>query len=120
MNIVADILVAVVALQHVGFLVLEMFLWTKPKGLKTFRMTQEQANFSAPLAANMGLYNGFLAGGLVFALITTNPLESLRMKCFFLGCIIIAGIFGGASVNKRIFFVQTLPAAIALILVLTT
>ena len=113
---IANFLVALVAALHVYFLVLEMFLWTKPLGLKTFRNTQEKANDSAVLAANQGLYNGFLAAGLVWGLIQPMPALGFQIKVFFLFCVIVAGIYGAVSVSKRILFVQAAPAALALIL----
>lgn len=116
MRIVADILVALVALLHVYFLVLEMFLWTKPLGLKTFANTQEKANDTAVLAANQGLYNGFLAAGLVWGLLYAFPPVALEIKTFFLPCVIVAGAYGAWSVSRRILFVQAAPAALALAL----
>ncbi len=112
----ADALVVLVALLHVWFLVLEMFLWTKPLGLQTFRNTLEHARESATLAANQGLYNGFLAAGLVWGLGTARPAEALAIKTFFLGCVLTAAIFGAATVSRRIFFVQGVPAILALLL----
>jgi len=109
---IADGLVALVALEHVSFLVLEMFLWTKPIGQRTFRQSQEQAKASAALAANQGLYNGFLAAGLVWGLVA----GSFPVKAFFLACVAVAGIFGAATVSRRILVVQAMPAAVALIL----
>ena len=116
MSAIADVLVAVVALLHAWFLVLEMFLWTKPLGLKTFRNTLERAQASAALAANQGLYNGFLVAGLVWGLVTSPPEQALAVKTFFLACVITAGAFGAATVSRRIFVVQALPAIIALVL----
>jgi putative membrane protein len=113
---IANVLVALVALLHVYFLILEMFLWTKPLGLKTFRQSLEKATDSAVLAANQGLYNGFLAAGLVWGLIEGVPTFAFQIKTFFLICVIIAGIYGAVTVSRRILFVQALPAAIALIL----
>jgi len=113
---IANILVALVAVLHVYFLVLEMFLWTKPLGLKTFQNTQEKANDSAVLAANQGLYNGFLAAGLFWGLLHSAPAFAFQIKAFFLLCVIVAGIYGAISVSKRILFVQAAPAALALIL----
>lgn len=107
-------LTVLVALMHVWFLVLEMFLWTKPIGLKTFRQSAQQANDSAVLAGNQGLYNGFLAAGLVWSLVASNPDVAFQTRCFFLSCVVIAGLYGAATVNRRIFFVQTLPALLAL------
>jgi putative membrane protein len=106
----SSILVALVALLHIWFLVLEMFLWTKPIGLKTFRQTLEKAQASAPLAANQGLYNGFLAAGLIWGMATGDA----STKLFFLICVSIAGAYGAYSVNKRIFFIQAVPALLAI------
>ena len=113
---IANVLVALVAALHVYFLVLEMFLWTKPLGLKTFRQSLEKATDSAVLAANQGLYNGFLAAGLVWGLLQGVPAFAFQIKIFFLICVIIAGVYGAVTVSRRILFVQALPAAIALIL----
>jgi putative membrane protein len=113
---IANSLVALVAALHVYFLVLEMFLWTKPLGLKTFRNSPEKATESAVLAANQGLYNGFLAAGLVWGLIQSTPAFAFQIKVFFLLCVIVAGIYGAATVSRRILLVQAAPAAIALIL----
>jgi putative membrane protein len=113
---IANGLVALVAALHVYFLVLEMFLWTKPLGLKTFHNTPEKAAESAVLAANQGLYNGFLAAGLVWGLVHGTPGFAFQIKVFFLLCMIVAGIYGAATVSRRILFVQALPPAIALIL----
>ncbi|NJO23492.1 MAG: DUF1304 domain-containing protein [Sphingomonadales bacterium] len=115
MNILANILVALVAVLHVGFLVLEMFLWTTPFGLKTFNLTPEFAAASAALAANQGLYNGFLAAGLLWGL--TAREAAFAIKVFFLVCVIIAGVFGAATAKTTILFVQALPAAVALLIV---
>lgn len=115
---IANLLVALVAALHVFFLILEMFLWTKPLGLKVFRQTPDKAEISKVLAANQGLYNGFLAAGLVWGLVHSNPAFAFQIKVFFLLCVIVAGAYGAMTVSKRILFVQALPAAIAL-LVLT-
>jgi putative membrane protein len=106
----STVLVLVVALLHVYFLVLEMFLWRTPLGLKTFRMSSEKAETTAQLAMNQGLYNGFLAAGLVWGLVR----DDRAVLTFFLACVIVAGLFGGATVSKRIVLVQALPAALAL------
>ena len=98
---IANLLVALVALLHVYFLVLEMFLWTKPLGLKTFRNTPEKAADSAVLAANQGLYNGFLAAGLAWGLLQSAPAFAFQIKVFFLLCVIIAGVYGAATVSRR-------------------
>ena len=116
MKLLADILVAVVALLHVYFLVLEMFLWDKPLGLKTFRQSAAEAAASKVLAANQGLYNGFLAAGLFWGLSLGSAGTSV--KVFFLCCVIVAGVYGAATVGRKILFVQALPAAVALVLVL--
>ena len=118
MKIVADILVALVALLHLWFLVLEMFLWDKPLGLKTFRQTPESAATSKVLAANQGLYNGFLAAGLLWGF--WLGAGGTSVKLFFLGCVVVAGVYGAATVGKKILFVQALPAAIAMALVLAS
>ncbi|MBR0831100.1 DUF1304 domain-containing protein [Bradyrhizobium manausense] len=112
---IANLLIALVAALHVYFLILEMFLWTKPLGLKTFRQSIEKATDSAVLAANQGLYNGFLAAGLAWGLIHGNPAFAFQIKVFFLLCVIVAGVYGAMTVSKRILFVQALPAAIALV-----
>lgn len=116
MATIANIAVALVALLHVYFLVLEMFLWDKPRGLKAFGLTPEFASTSRSLAANQGLYNGFLAAGLVWGLALGVAGDSI--KIFFLGCIALAGIFGAVTANPKILWVQALPACIALALVL--
>jgi putative membrane protein len=115
----ADALVIVVALEHVWFLVLEMFLWTKPLGLRTFRQTEDRARASASLAANQGLYNGFLAAGLAWGLLAAPPF-AVSIKVFFLVCVIVAGAFGALTVSRRILIVQALPAVVALGLVLAS
>ena len=114
MTLIANIAVALVAALHLYFLVLEMFLWTKPRGLRTFNMTPEFAEASKTLAANQGLYNGFLAAGLLWG-ICCNGFD---FKVFFLGCVVVAGIYGGLTVGRKILMVQALPGVIALVLVL--
>jgi putative membrane protein len=113
---IANLLVALVAVLHVYFLVLEMFLWQEPLGLKTFRNSPEKAAETAVLAANQGLYNGFLAAGLAWGLLHSAPAFGFQIKAFFLLCVIVAGIYGAATVSRRILYVQAAPAAIALIL----
>jgi putative membrane protein len=115
MKLAADIVVALVALLHLWFLVLEMFLWDRPIGLRTFRQTPESAAATKVLAANQGLYNGFLVAGLCWGLCLGDA--GFGVKMFFLGCVIVAGIFGAATVSRKILFVQALPAAIAMALV---
>jgi putative membrane protein len=116
MNAIANTLVALVAALHLYFLILEMFLWTRPLGLKTFHNSPEKAADSAVLAANQGLYNGFLAAGLVWGLVHPTPGFAFQIKVFFLTCVIVAGVYGAATVSRRILFVQAAPAAIALVL----
>ncbi len=114
MTTAALVLTVVVALLHAYFLVLEMFLWTKPTGRRVFRTTEEFAKASAALAANQGLYNGFLAAGLVWGIVLGA--EGYAIRVFFLTCVVLAGVYGAATVNRRIFFIQSLPAAAALLL----
>jgi putative membrane protein len=113
MNIIVNIIIGIVALLHGYFLILEMFLWEKPAGRKSFRTTAEFAAQSKSLAANQGLYNGFLAAGLAWGLFAGDS-----VKIFFLSCVIIAGLFGAYTVSKRIFYIQALPALIGLALLL--
>src|ERR1700674_2096750 len=113
MQIAATVMVTVVAALHVYFLVLEMFLWRTPFGRRTFGTTPEAAESSAVLAANQGLYNGFLAAGLLWALVWYGVVGGRAILTFFLVCIVAAGIFGGVTVRKRILLVQAVPAAIA-------
>jgi putative membrane protein len=116
MIVIANLLVAIVAVLHLYFLVLEMFLWTKPLGLKTFNQSQQKADDSSVLAANQGLYNGFLAAGLIWGLLHPTPGVGFQIKVFFLLCVIAAGLYGGYSVSTRIILVQAAPAALALVL----
>ena len=114
MTMIASVLVALVAALHLYFLVLEMFFWNKPLGRKVFKLTPEFAEASKALAANQGLYNGFLVAGLVWGLaISDTPIQ-----LFFLGCVVVAGVYGAATVGRKILFVQALPAAIAMAAVL--
>lgn len=115
---IADLAVFVVAVLHIGFLVLEMFLWEKPLGLKVFGMTAEAAQTSKILAANQGLYNGFLAVGLAYSVILGEAGDPMRY--FFLGCVVVAGLYGAATATRATLVVQTLPAAIAIALTLAT
>jgi putative membrane protein len=105
--------VAIVGVLHLYFLVLEMFLWTKPAGLRAFGLTKEQAEASRVLAANQGLYNGFLGAGLIWSSLI---IDDFNVMVFFLTFVIIAGLYGAATANKKILYVQSLPAIIALIL----
>jgi putative membrane protein len=114
--LLANALVGLVALLHLYFLVLEMFFWNKPLGRRVFGLTPEFAQASAALAANQGLYNGFLAAGLLWGLIL-GP-GGFGIKLFFLGCVIVAGLFGAMTANRRILWVQALPGAVALLVVM--
>jgi putative membrane protein len=116
MKLAADILVGLVALLHVYFLVLEMFLWDKPKGMKTFGLTPEKAAITKSLAMNQGLYNGFLAAGLLWGLYAA----AFDFKVFFLACVVVAGIFGAVTASRKILWVQAVPGLVALGLVLAT
>ncbi|HET8941570.1 MAG TPA: DUF1304 domain-containing protein [Rudaea sp.] len=115
MAIVADIVVGLIGLLHVWFMLLEMWLWDKPIGLRTCRQTPEAAAATRVLAANQGLYNGFLAAGLFWGL--SLGAAGNGVKIFFLLCVLVAGVFGAASANRKILFLQALPAAIGLGLV---
>jgi putative membrane protein len=117
LDIVATVLVAIVAAIHVYIVILEMVLWRTPRGLQAFGTDHAFADRSAPLAANQGLYNGFLVAGLVWGLLAAEPV-GFQVTVFFLGCVIVAGVFGAATVSPRILVVQALPAAIALVAVL--
>jgi putative membrane protein len=116
MLLVANILVVIVALLHVGFLVLEMFFWDHPVGRKRFGLTPEYSKASATLAANQGLYNGFLAAGLIWGLV----IGDVPIIIFFLLCVLIAGIYGGFTAKRTILYIQALPALLALIAVYLT
>jgi putative membrane protein len=116
MALIANFIVSLVALLHVYFLVLEMFLWDKPLGLKTFRMTPEKAQTTKVLAANQGLYNGFLAAGLLWGLSLGEA--GVSIKLFFLGCVIVAGVYGAITVGRKILLIQAMPAIVALMLTL--
>lgn len=116
MHTLAALATAAVALLHLYFMVLEMFLWDTPRGRRAFGLTPEFSAASKALAANQGLYNGFLAAGLGWGLLL-GP-EGTAVKTFFLGCIVVAGVFGAATASRKILFVQALPGAIALALVL--
>jgi putative membrane protein len=117
MTTIANIAVALVAVLHFGFLVLEMFLWTRPLGLRAFGTTPDFARASKALAANQGLYNGFIATGLGWGLVLGGAGTSI--KIFFLCCVVVAGVFGGFTASHKILWVQALPGAVALALVLT-
>jgi putative membrane protein len=115
MHLIINIVIALVAILHIYFLVLEMFLWDKPAGMRAFGLTRESARSSKVLAANQGLYNGFLAAGLIWGLILGA--DGIKIVVFFLCCIVIAGIFGGLTANKKILIVQALPAVAGLLLI---
>ncbi|MEU5538176.1 DUF1304 domain-containing protein [Streptomyces sp. NPDC020362] len=117
MEIVANVLVGLVAVLHAYILVLEMFLWQKKPGRGLHGFDPEMARATAPLAANQGLYNGFLAAGLVWGLVAGDP-TGLRVRVFFLSCVVVAGVFGGLTANRRILFAQALPGGLALAAVL--
>ncbi|MEN8548251.1 DUF1304 domain-containing protein [Acinetobacter soli] len=110
----ALILIALIALLHVYILVVEMFLWDRPYGLKAFGNTPEKARITKVMAQNQGLYNGFLAAGLFWALCASEALF-VPLASFFLGCVLVAGLYGGMTANKKIFFIQALPAFLALL-----
>lgn len=118
MKMLAMALVLLVALEHMYFLYLEMFLWTKPKGLKVFGNTADRAEASKALAANQGLYNGFLAAGLLWGLIYPNPAAAVHIQMFFLACVIVAGVYGGLTVKKTILYIQGGPALLGLLALL--
>jgi len=114
MTVVANIVIGLVAALHVYFLVLEMFLWDKPLGLKVFNQTLEQAQKTKVLAANQGLYNGFLAAGLVWGLFLGS--YGFGIKIFFLCCVLVAGIYGAVTASRKIIYIQAMPAAMGLTL----
>lgn len=115
MTVIANILISIVALIHIYILILEMFLWTKPTGMKAFRMSKEKAQSTAVLAANQGLYNGFLAAGLIWSVMSNHETFSFHLSLFFLGCVVIAALYGAYSVGKKILLIQGVPAILALI-----
>lgn len=115
MSILTTAAISIVIVLHILFLVLEMFLWNTPLGRKTFGLKEDYARQSATLAANQGLYNGFLAAGLLWGLVSTGGTDAM---IFFLSCIIIAGIYGAATANRMILFLQALPAAVAMALLI--
>jgi len=113
MAMTSFVLTALVALLHAYFLVLEMFLWATPFGMRTFARTREEQEQTKALAANQGLYNGFLAAGLVWSLVA-GPSMAWPLRVFFLGCVLVAGLYGGVTASRKIFLVQALPGALAL------
>ncbi|MFD1745657.1 DUF1304 domain-containing protein [Rhizobium helianthi] len=116
MCIAADTLTLLLAILHVYILILEMFLWTKQAGRKAFGMSAERAELTRVMAGNQGLYNGFLAAGLIWALLHPNPIVAVELKLFFTGCVLVAGLYGGLTVGRKILYIQALPAAIGLLL----
>lgn len=112
--VIADLLTAFVALLHLYILVLEMFLWEKPYGRKVFKMSREVAAVTATLAKNQGLYNGLLAAGLIWSLLTSDPGLGIALKFFFLSCVSLAGIFGSVTAKREILYIQGAPALLAL------
>lgn len=114
MYLTAEIVVLLIALLHVYILVLEMFLWDKPRGMRAFALSAEKAAMTKVMAANQGLYNGFLAAGLLWGLLQGSAGDDV--KFFFLGCIFVAGLYGGATASRKIYFIQAMPAAIGIIL----
>jgi putative membrane protein len=117
METLADVLVALVAALHVYILVMEMFLWQKKPGRGLHGFDREMARATAPMAANQGLYNGFLAAGLIWGLVAADP-TGFRAQVFFLCCVVVAGVFGAVTANRRILFAQAVPGALALAAVL--
>ena len=121
MHVVANVLVALIALEHVYILVMEMFLWQTKRGRAAFGMTAEKAETTAVLAKNQGLYNGFLAAGLAFGLLAPlAAVEAYHFKLFFVACVLVAGIYGGLTAFRRILFLQGGPAALALMALLAS
>lgn len=118
MKTLSILLVVIVALEHFYFLYLEIFLWTKPKGLKTFGMKLEEALQTKKLAANQGLYNGFLGAGLVWGLVHSNNEFGFQIQLFFLSCVLIAAVYGGLTVKRSILYIQGLPALLALLVLI--
>lgn len=118
MYLTAEIVVLLIALFHVYILVLEMFLWDKPRGMRAFALSAEKAEMTKVMAANQGLYNGFLAAGLFWGLWQGTAGDDV--KFFFLGCILVAGLYGGATASRKIYFIQAMPAAIGIALLFLT
>lgn len=118
MTVLINVLIAYVIVFHIWAMVLEMFLWTKPLGRKTFGLSRDDAESSKTLAANQGLYNGFLAAGLLLSFFVANPETAFTLKMFFLACVALAGLYGGVTAKMSILFMQGVPAMIALALLL--
>ena len=117
MNIITTVLIILVALLHVYIMILEMVLWTGPRGQKAFALTPEFARSTKSLAANQGLYNGFLAAGLFWSVLHPDAQIAWQLALFFLACVAVAGMFGAATASRKIFFIQTVPAVIAMLAV---
>ena len=115
MTIITNTLIVIIAFQHIAFLVLEIFYWDKPLGRRVFGHSKESAKVSKTLAANQGLYNGFLAAGLIWGL--SLGAEGTSVSIFFLACVLVAGIFGGITASRKILYIQALPALIGLLLI---
>lgn len=120
MHILATIFVILVAVEHIYIMVMEMFLWTKPRTLKTFNLTPQQAESSKSLAANQGLYNGFLAVGLIWGLVHPTSSVGHQIQLFFIICVLIAALYGGATASRKIWLMQGAPALLALVFVLVS
>ncbi|WIM40584.1 DUF1304 domain-containing protein [Paenibacillus sp. PK4536] len=118
MHLLAIIFVVLVAVEHLYIMVMEMFLWTKPRTLKTFNLTPELAESSKSLAANQGLYNGFLAAGLIWGLVHPTAQFGYQIQLFFIICVLIAALYGGATSSRRIWLMQGAPAVLALLFLL--
>lgn len=118
MDTLAIVLVGLVAIEHIYILILEMFLWTKPRTRKVFGLTAEFAKETKDMAANQGLYNGFLAAGLIWGLFHSNPEFGFQLQVFFLLCVIVAAIYGSFTVKKSILLIQGLPALLALLVLI--
>jgi len=112
------ILVALVAIEHIYILVLEMFLWTTPRAMRVFGVSKADAETSKTLAANLGLYNGFLAAGLIWGLTHPNNLIGEQVQIFFLACVLVAAVYGGLTAKKSILFVQGIPAILSMLAVI--
>ena len=117
MELFIALLVVFVALEHLAFLYLEMFLWTKTFGRKVFGNTKEEAERTKVLAANQGLYNGFLSAGLLWGVVHPNDEVGLQITLFFLTCIVVAGIYGGVTVKRSVFYIQSLPAIMTIVMI---
>ncbi|MFM9279283.1 DUF1304 domain-containing protein [Paenibacillus jiagnxiensis] len=118
MALISSILVAIVAIEHIYILILEMFMWDKPRGMRVFGTTRQFAEETKALAANQGLYNGFLASGLIWGLVHPNGVFGIQIQIFFLVCVLVAAIYGSVTAKRSILITQGLPACIAFLFVL--